>query len=553
MIRLLEKFAPLAFLASFAAFCTCSNLTVAGATSETTNGRVTGTLVHCGGAPAGNTIVRIISYTYNPVTDTSMSQTQTDTTDSDGKYTLIAPDSGMYNIQAVSMTDQTRLLIRNVHVGKDSVFVPADTMHRPGTIKVMIPGGLDANYGYLYIPGTTIYSLLSDNDGYVMLDSVPACVNLAVYYALRGSSAQPQLVRDSVIVAPGGIINIEYIGWKFSKKLHLNTTASGANTAGTVTNFPVLVRLTSSNFDFVQAKSGGADIRFVKSDGSPLSYEIERWDASALAAEIWVKVDTIYGNNGSQFITMLWGAQQGALQSASAVSLSNGPAVFDTSQGFQGVWHLSQSDTLPVPDATANHFFGVQTATTGVPGLIGTAREFDGVSSFVTMPGTASGKLNFPENGTYCISAWVYAKDFFFIDTTKTTKYVIMNKGDFQYALQIFHTYEYEFIEQHAGSGWNSEMAPASLSTWQLVVGIRSGTREYLYINGVLANDSITVNSNSFQRDTTYNLSLGKMAESQDRYFHGILDEVRISNRAYNADWVKLCFMNQRKDDALVQ
>jgi hypothetical protein len=35
-------------------------------------------------------------------------------------------------------------------------------------------------------------------------------------------------------------------------------------------------------------------------------------------------------------------------------------------------------------------------------------------------------------------------------------------------------------------------------------------------------------------------------------YFKGMLDEVRISSGACSADWIRLCYMNQKSDDALV-
>jgi hypothetical protein len=92
-------------------------------------------------------------------------------------------------------------------------------------------------------------------------------------------------------------------------------------------DFPALVRLTSSTFDFSRALSGGADVRFTKSNGMPLPFEIERWDAASQAAEIWMKLDTVYGNDSSHFFTMWWG-------NPNAVSASDGEAVFDTAGGF---------------------------------------------------------------------------------------------------------------------------------------------------------------------------------------------------------------------------
>jgi len=97
-----------------------------------------------------------------------------------------------------------------------------------------------------------------------------------------------------------------------------------------------------------------------------------------------------------------------------------------------------------VADATPNHFNGTPynlPAASVVPGYIGMARQFDGQSSYITMPGTATGALDFPKNATYCVSAWVSA------DTLNGRYRIIASKGNKQYNLQIKNTDEWEFAE----------------------------------------------------------------------------------------------------------
>ena len=119
--------------------------------------------------------------------------------------------------------------------------------------------------------------------------------------------------NKSVIVGSNEMIDIGKIDflhlsqWKFSRRIYLNTSSTGADIAGMVTNFPVLLRLRANSFDFSQAKRDGGDIRFTSSSGIPLPYEIERWDSIGREAEEWVRVDTVQGNNDSQFIIMYWG------------------------------------------------------------------------------------------------------------------------------------------------------------------------------------------------------------------------------------------------------
>jgi hypothetical protein len=138
----------------------------------------------------------------------------------------------------------------------------------------------------------------------------------------------------------------DYSQWAHAGAITLNTTATGAGVTTAQTGFPVLMRLTSGNFTFSQALSGGKDIRFATSGGVHIPYQIERWDSTNQVAEIWVKVDVL-GNNNTQSITMYWGK-------AGAADSSSGSAVFAPANGFAGVWHMSDGGTGPRADATGN-------------------------------------------------------------------------------------------------------------------------------------------------------------------------------------------------------
>jgi len=124
----------------------------------------------------------------------------------------------------------------------------------------------------------------------------------------------PQTV-DNVVVTSNRTTNVDTVNlpavsaWYNSGKVYLNTTPSGAGVAADIYRFPVLLRLTKDKFDFLTARSDGEDIRFIKADNTPLPYQIERWDAVNGFAEIWISVDTVYGNNNTQYFTMLWETQ----------------------------------------------------------------------------------------------------------------------------------------------------------------------------------------------------------------------------------------------------
>jgi len=529
----------------------CQVKQLAGAGVETTNGSIAGTLVNKTGSPGSRAIVKLFPADYDPLRDTAL--VQVDTTDTLGRYSFTNVGSGRYAIVSVQIDDRTMSFANGVVVAADTVLVSADSLRRPGAVKVILPSGLDTNYGYIYIPGTTIYSLLSEHNGYVMLDSVPACVNLSVYYAVRGSAANPpQVIADSVIVLPGDSTTIAYSEWKASKKLFLNTTALNANVAGNVYNFPVLIRLNAGNFNFFQAQGSGNDIRFAKANGAPLSYEIERWDSAGSAAEIWVRVDTVYGNDSTHYVNLYWGNSR-------APGTSSGASVFDTSNGFQGVWHLNDPALANIKDATGNHFDGTpsDTAPVSASGAIGICKRFNGKSSYFDIKNTANGKLNFAENAVYTVSAWVYA------DTLDNQFHLIVGKSDNQYFLKLKQYYppnpmRWEFAEYHNKVGWDITDYLATARAWKYLVGVRQGVNQYLYLDGNLVTTGTAVFPDSLARYMGDDVTIGRylsysILDGGYCPFGGNIDEVRISNVVRNPDWILLCYMNQKTPDGLVE
>jgi Concanavalin A-like lectin/glucanases superfamily/Domain of unknown function (DUF2341) len=533
-------------------FLACTNLqnVAGGIEGGNTVATITGNIADSTGAPLADVRVLLLPSAYNPVTGPAVSGLPADTTGSAGNYSIKVTQTGNYTVEAIDNSKGYRSLVASISVsGTETTLVRNAIARAPGVIKIALPADVDRGNGYFYLPGTTSYAFVGDDTETVMLDSIPAGMSLSIYYAVRGSSALPQLVRDSVVVAPKDTTSVKYVGWNFSKKLTLNTTASGANVSGNVTDFPVLVRLTSSNFTFADAKQDGADLRFTKSDGTPLQYEIERWDAAAGVAEVWVKVDTVYGNSNSQYIVMSWGAS-----ASSVTSASNGTAVFDTAQGFQAVWHLGQGTGASVLDATANHYDGTPsgTAPTSAGGAIGTAQQFDGTANYIEILGSATGKLDFPQNGRYTLSAWIY------VDTLDTNERFILGKGHEQYLIQsslVPQDEKWEFAEYQTAAWQISRAAPAA-GQWKFLVGVRDGVSQNLYVDGSLADSAIFLYPQAgVARYTANNFFMGKtppFPAEHPNYFKGRIDEARVQSDACSADWVRLCFMNQKEPDALI-
>jgi hypothetical protein len=511
---------------------------------------VVGCITDSSGAPASNTLVRLIKYDEDPFKPIVSSTSLDDTTDNQGRVSMHNVPDGTYNIQALNLESRTSALRCSLKVDGDSVNTETTILRRPGCIHVILPAGIDRADGYLYVPGTTIAVMLPDTGASMIIDSIPAAnlPSLSIGSFVNSSPAEQLTIRQNISVSSDDTALVAMPLWRFSRKLVLNTTSSGANVMNDVTEFPVLVRLSSSNFSFDDAGPHGEDIRLAKSDGTPLAYEIEQWDVQLQEAAIWVKVDTVYGNNADQSISMYWGNQ-------TASSLSNSSAVFDTGSGFQGVWHMNGLGGEVVDDATVNDYNGTpsgMSAASMVSGAIGSARYFDGLSSYVRMVGSASGKLNFPQDGRYTISVWVRA------DTATDSSQVVMAKGNRQYFVNLRSGPNWEFVDWQAGKVNEKRWATASPREWTYLVAVKDGNTMHLYCNGI-SSDIAEYDTQTSARDESFDFSIGRSLQSTMTqgteglgYFKGVIDEVRASNIPQSSDFVKLSYMNQKSDDALV-
>jgi len=478
-------------------------------------------------------------------------------TDEAGHFHVDSIDTGRYCIEVNDEKGKAVRMSFQVLKDSDSINLGTDTLKATGSISGTV-GIASAQNMYVQVYGLDRAIRPDPQTGRFLLSGIPRGA-----YSLRlvNSSLSLEKNFESIVVAPADTTPMPGVWWH-SRNVFLNTTNTGANITGTVYGFPVLVRLNAGNFNFSQALGNGEDIRFAKSDGTSLPYEIERWDAAQGSAEIWLKVDTVFGNDSSHYITMQWGASTGS----ATVSLSNSTAVFDTANGFGGVWHMGQAVNNIIPDATANHYDGTLSDTAPIPaqGTIGMGYQFDGIANSISMKGTANSALNFPENGFYTLCAWVYADTLDYApatDSVYANDMTIISKDNCQYALKT-RTNNWEFDEFHTLSGWQGTLAPATQRAWKYVVGVRQGTRQYLYVDGKCVVDSVSwLAPKNEPRTTIADVTIGKMpgkrwasltSDGPGCFFNGAIDEVRIMTKAMSADYIKLCFMSQKYPDALI-
>ncbi len=349
-----------------------------------------------------------------------------------------------------------------------------------------------------------------------------------------------------------------------TKVFRLNTTPSGANVPGDVYNFPLLLRITG-NSDVVATpitdltQSAGQDIRFLDGDGVTwLDYQIERWSPSLDSAEVWVRLPRIRGNSSSDFITMYY-------QQASGVTVPDGQCascVFSTSNGYQGVWQLSEETagtgtTGVYKDITANANNGTDfLASTTQTGLVGKGHVFGG-SDYVSIPDNASLKPT-----QVSVSTWV---NFNSLNATTTCggdpvnyQTLLFKRNSRSDAFEGYILYQsataFGFATTTAAGVQTLALGNTTISTgtWYNVTGTYDGSNMRLYVNGQL---QATVAKTAALDYGTRPIFLGRTGEcggagesNWDSYLNGILDQATVSSVVRDSNWVKLAYQNQRRD-----
>ncbi len=333
----------------------------------------------------------------------------------------------------------------------------------------------------------------------------------------------------------------KYVEWTYNKKMYINTTATGANVAGNVNNFPLLVRLSNDNFSFFQAKSNGEDLRFAGSDDTHYSYVIERWDNSADSAEIWVKIPTVYGNNSTQYFNMYWG-------NSDAADSSNANNVFETSNNFEGVWHLHDDFN----DATANANTATNTSTTDVGGNIGDAQSFNGTTALITNSNVVA-DMNM---STGTMSCWVNMSSSMLEDAANHSIMEIgRNNNNHQIRLYKDGSERLRFRYRNNDANTQSQQTGLTAAvwgdTWKHLVGMWDATNTYLFVDGAqVDSDNRTANGDIIITNLDRARIGADATGGAGAFFNGVIDEVRYSSTNRSADWIKLSYETQKPNSS---
>lgn len=312
--------------------------------------------------------------------------------------------------------------------------------------------------------------------------------------------------------------------WQYALKITFNNSGIGEN----LVNVPVLVNLTRAGTAFWSHVSSNVnDLRFFDGDPAELYYEVEYWNYAGHQGLVWVKVPQIDASSASDFIWLYHGNLN------PPANPYNSPAnVWDN--GYALVMHLSESSGTRY-DSTANNNDGSIGGTpTATAGKLDGACDFDSSADYLEVPDSSS--LDYGDIVT--LEMWLNPHDvdtnFGGIDKAANTIYLM---GANAAGGGIGHI---RLGKSTVGTIVASN-AVLSENTWTYVVGTKNGATAKIYLNGTL--DAQTTTATDTGVNNALNLRIGLRA-AYTEYLNSVADEIRISNIARSADWIKAQYLS---------
>ncbi len=204
-----------------------------------------------------------------------------------------------------------------------------------------------------------------------------------------------------------------------------------------------------------------------------------------------------------------------------SVAVNNGPV-----PGLVAAFGFDEGQGTVAADASGRNNTGTVTGAVWAAGRFGNALSFDGVNDLVTVADSASLDLS----SGMTLEAWVNPR------VLSQFVSVIMKERPNQLGYTIYANTDtnYPSVEIATGTGTNFDtrgVAQLPMNTWTHLAGTFDGITLRLYVNGVLVSSRV-VGGSIVQSSGAVRIG-GNLIWGE--YFNGLIDEVRIYNRALSA------------------
>jgi len=332
----------------------------------------------------------------------------------------------------------------------------------------------------------------------------------------------------------GTLYGSDYVGqpgsswWDSNWQYKMKLTIDNSKIDDVLDNFPIVVFLDNSNFDWTHAMDNGDDIRFVNNaESTELSYERERHDKDNGYAEYHVKIPSISSSENTIFY--MYYSRSGTTDGADPTNVWDG--------NFKLVSHLRDDpDISSCKDSTSNSNDGTKKGA-GEPavttdGKIDDAQDCDGTDDYVSFGAADALSL---QPVTY--EVWVKA------DTLPVTQVVAICSG-LRIYLGAWDTANELGLHFYDGTWKHAPDGGLSTGTWYYLTGTvpASGGTARFYRDGV-EKATVAAGDVSHEGGAHGAIGMGETFSPGWYYpFDGIIDEARISNVVRSPAWIKASF-----------
>lgn len=314
--------------------------------------------------------------------------------------------------------------------------------------------------------------------------------------------------------------------WDYRKKITIHK--STYYTTETQTDFPVLIKHTDADIK-AHAQSSGSDICFADESGSTqLDHEIELWDDSSGSLISWVKIPSLPSDEDLDIYVYYGNPASGNQENISG-----------TWDDYNVVWHMNDYTTSQINDSLGNNNLTKLAANRPqeVLCLVGKGQDFSNSNDW------AYCALPSPFNSAYMETC------LWFKYTTGAYHQIFINGRSSVTGRGAAIIGEYynisglppgNYLNFVDGAGTNldgiyTDSSPYSDNEWHHLVTQRNNTKLLMYIDGVLIEekDRTPFNYSAIQCE------IGRRIGQNDRFYTGLMDEVRLTTTIHSADWVK--------------
>ncbi|MGA1794649.1 MAG: DUF2341 domain-containing protein [bacterium] len=347
----------------------------------------------------------------------------------------------------------------------------------------------------------------------------------------------------------------------YRKELTIDQSVVGASCGSDLTDFPFLVNIqndadlkTTINGGHVEDPEGD-DIIFRDANGvEQLDHEVEQYDPATGTLLAWVRIPTLSATSNT-IIFMYYGNE----------------CIYTTSENPEGVWdpnymvvlHLKEdapgTGTADVyQDSTANNNHGADyVSAAGQTGKIDGGQQFDGTNDYISLEGQA---IEDHDYDAVTVMAWYKSSDSTVGGTGGVDdEYIynhVSNEGwvDFVNMGPTDDTGEAGHLRASiaVGGAYNDVFSTTNIvdQQWHHCVVVRTGggagSRVKVYVDGFEEADEADASGGGviYLAPSDVGPIIGDEAFEEEAV-HGILDEIRVSNKARDLCWIQTEFNNQ--------